>query len=147
VEIVLHNAQEAYPKMVIDIQVHVAPLVIIVHKRSGGDINPEVKYVIAVIQPFITTKWPPLSPCIITCHKNPTPANVEDLAALLYEMRENQDEQYYRKTNDRLAHLGRDHDAALHQILQAVSTRNCTTQTQGASTIARRRRRKSIHWG
>lgn len=49
-------------------------------------------------------------------------------------MRENQDE-HYRKTDDRLAHL-----EGVHQTIQAVSTRSHTTQTRGASTIARRRR-------
>ncbi|KAJ8580042.1 hypothetical protein M405DRAFT_892263, partial [Rhizopogon salebrosus TDB-379] len=71
--------------------------------------------------------------------RHSTPANVEDLAALLYEMRENQDE-HYRKTDDRLAHLEGDHNVPLHQTVQAVSTCSRTTQTWGASTVARRRR-------
>jgi hypothetical protein len=95
--------------------------------------------VIAIIQPFIITKWPPLSPRIIACHKDSTPANIEDLSALLYEMRENQDE-HYRKTDKRLAHLEGDHDVPLHQTVRGVSTRSRTTQTRGASTIARKRR-------
>jgi hypothetical protein len=63
--------------------------------------------------------------------RHSTPANVENLAALLYEMHENQDE-HYRKTDDRLAHLEGDHNVPLHQAVQAVSTRSCITQTRVA---------------
>jgi hypothetical protein len=55
-------------------------------------------------------------------------------------MRENQDE-HYRKTDDRLAHLEGDHNVPLHQTVQAVSTRSHTTQTRGALTARRRRGR------
>jgi hypothetical protein len=84
-----------------------APLVIIVHKRPGGDTDLEVKYVIAIgicdrHHPAI--HYHEMAATLAVHHKDSTPANIEDLAALLYEMRENQDE-HYRKTDERLATL------------------------------------------
>ena len=67
--------------------------------------------------------------------RHSTPANIEDLAAILYEMRENQDE-HYRQTDKQLAHL--EGDPPQHQ--NVVSARGRTTQSRGVSMGARRRR-------
>jgi hypothetical protein len=61
-----------------------ARLVIIVHERPGGDTDPEVKYVIAA---GIHRRHHPA----VHVHEKSTPVNVEDLTALLYEMREKED--------------------------------------------------------
>ncbi|KAG1864626.1 hypothetical protein DFJ58DRAFT_866746 [Suillus subalutaceus] len=69
--------------------------------------------------------------------RNSTPANVEELADILYNMREDQRE-HYKQTDDRLAHLEGSHPD--HQT--SSTTRGCTTQHWGGSNIARRRRRR-----
>ncbi|KAJ8584742.1 hypothetical protein M405DRAFT_844988 [Rhizopogon salebrosus TDB-379] len=80
-----------------------ARLVIIVHERPGGDTDPEVN------RSWSRNGYHSRHASSHTT-RHSTPANVEDLAALLYEMRENQDERY-RKTDDRPAHLEGDRNA------------------------------------
>ncbi|KAG1855738.1 hypothetical protein DFJ58DRAFT_727397 [Suillus subalutaceus] len=67
--------------------------------------------------------------------RHSTPANMEDLAAILCEMRENQDE-HYKQTDERLAQL--EGNVPSHQ----TSTRGRIVQSRGASLVARRRRRR-----